>query len=316
MPILDKSVAVVFPGQGAQRLGMGKDFYEQLQICRETYEEASDALGWDVGAMCFEEDERLDQTEFTQPCLLTTEIAMFRGLGALYDFSPLLYGGHSLGEFTALVAAGVMPLGDAVQIVHARGRLMQEAVPVGLGGMAAVIADDLDVEELEGALSDLPVDIANVNSSRQIVISGHASALPDAAVRISDIIDDNSDLRFVPLNVSAPFHSRFMRPVEREFSDLLQTLGDDVDAKKAVAVTSNYTGKFHTRYREDLLCYLTYQLGSKVRWRENMDAIAAEADMVYEIGPGRPLRDFFKTIGVNCLSVTTLSSATRIFGSN
>ena len=316
MPILNKTVAVVFPGQGAQRSGMGKDFYEELQICRETYEEASDSLGWDVGAMCFEEDERLDQTEFTQPCLLTTEIAMFRGLGILYDFSPLLYGGHSLGEFTALVAAGVMPLGDAVKIVNARGRLMQEAVPVGLGGMAAVIADDLDVEELEGALSDLPVDIANVNSSRQIVISGHASALPDAAVRISDIIDDNSELRFVPLNVSAPFHSRFMRPVEREFSDLLQTLSDDVDAKKAVAVTSNYTGKFHTRYREDLLCYLTYQLGSKVRWWENMDAIAAEADMVYEIGPGRPLRDFFKTIGVNCLSVTTMSAATRIFGSN
>lgn len=316
MPNSDKCVAVVFPGQGAQRQGMGKDFYEQLQVCREAYEEASDALGWNVAEMCFGEDERLDQTEFTQPCLLTTEIAMFRGLGALYDLSPRLYGGHSLGEFTALVAAGVMPLGDAVQVVHTRGRLMQEAVPVGLGGMAAVIGEDLDVEELEGALSDLPVDIANVNSSRQIVISGHTSALPDAAVRITDANGENADLRFVPLNVSAPFHSRFMRPIEREFSDLLQTMSDDIDARKAMAVTSNYTGKFHTRYREDLLCYLTYQLGSKVRWRENMDAIAAEADSVYEIGPGRPLRDFFKTIGVNCLSVTTLSTATRIFGSN
>jgi [acyl-carrier-protein] S-malonyltransferase len=316
MPNSDKCVAVVFPGQGAQRPGMGKDFYEQLQVCREAYEEASDALGWDVAEMCFGEDERLDQTEFTQPCLLTTEIAMFRGLGALYDLSPRLYGGHSLGEFTALVAAGVMPLGDAAQVVHTRGRLMQEAVPVGVGGMAAVIAADLDVEELEGALSDLPVDIANVNSSRQIVISGHASALPDAAVRITDVIEEGVDLRFVPLNVSAPFHSRFMRPIEREFSDLLQTLGDDVDAHKAMAVTSNYTGKFHTRYREDLLCYLTYQLGSKVRWRDNMDAIAAEADTIYEIGPGRPLRDFFKTIGVNCLSVTTLSAGARIFGGN
>lgn len=316
MPSSDKYVAVVFPGQGAQRPGMGKDFYEHLQVCRETYEEASDALGWDVAEMCFGEDERLDQTEFTQPCILTTEIAMFRGLGALYDLSPRLYGGHSLGEYTALVAAGVMPLGDAVQVVHTRGRLMQEAVPVGMGGMAAVIADDLDAEALEGALSDLPVDIANVNSSRQIVISGHARALPDAAVRITDVIDDDADLRFVPLNVSAPFHSRFMRPIEREFSSLLQTLGDDLDARKAVAVTSNYTGKFHTRYRADLLCYLTYQLGSMVRWRDNMDAIAAEADTVYEIGPGRPLRDFFKTIDVNCLSVTTLSSAMRIFESN
>ncbi len=316
MPNSEKTVGVVFPGQGAQRQGMGKDFYEQLQVCRKAYEEAPDALGWDVAEMCFGADERLDQTEFTQPCLLATEIAMLRGLDALYDLSPRLYGGHSLGEFTALVAAGVLPLGDAVQVVHARGRLMQEAVPVGLGGMAAVIAADLDVEALEGALSDLPVDIANVNSSRQIVISGHASALPDAAVRITDVVEAGGDLRFVPLNVSAPFHSRFMRPIEWEFSDLLQTLGDDVDAHKAMAVTSNYTGKFHTRHREDLLCYLTYQLGSKVRWRDNMDAIAAEADTIYEIGPSRPLRDFFKTIGVNCLSVTTLSAAARICEDN
>jgi [acyl-carrier-protein] S-malonyltransferase len=316
MPSSDKCVAVVFPGQGAQRQGMGKDFYEQLQVCREAYEEASDALGWDVAEMCFGEDERLDQTEFTQPCLLTTEIAMFRGLSALYDLSPRLYGGHSLGEFTALVAAGVMPLGDAAQVVHTRGRLMQEAVPAGMGGMAAVIAADLDVEELEGALSDLPVDIANVNSSQQIVISGHASALPDAAARITAVIDAGVELRFIPLNVSAPFHSRFMRPIEGEFSDLLQTLGDDVDARKAKAVTSNYTGKFHTCDREDLWCCLASQLGSKVRWRDNMDAIAAAADTIYEIGPVRPLRGFFKTIGVNCLSVTNLSMGTRIFGSN
>jgi len=316
MPNAEKTVAVVFPGQGAQRPGMGKDFYECLSVCREAYDEAAAALGWDVARMCFEEDERLDQTEYTQPCLLTTEIAMFRGLKELYGLAPDYYGGHSLGEFTALVAAEVMSLGEAVRIVHNRGRLMQAAAPAGLGGMAAIIAEELDAEELEEALTDLPVDIANVNSSRQIVISGHAGALPDAAVRIKDILGDDAACRFVPLNVSAPFHSRFMRPVEREFSGILKSLGDHLDAQRAVAVTSNYTGRFHTRYREDLLCYLTYQLGSKVRWRDNMSLLAAEADEIYEIGPGRPLRDFFKTIGVNCLSVTTLSSAARIFGSN
>ncbi len=316
MPSPSKTIAVVFPGQGAQRPGMGRDFFEKLSICRQTYEEATDALGWDVAELCFGANELLDHTAYTQPCLLTTEIAMFRGLQSLYGFSPQYFGGHSLGEFTALVAAGVMSLGDAVQVVHTRGRLMQEAVPPGLGGMAAVIADDLDADELEGSLSDLPVDVANVNSSHQIVISGHARALPDAAVRITDILGADAACRFVPLNVSAPFHSRFMRPVEREFSIVLKGLEAGVDARKAVAVTSNYTGRFHTRYREDLLCYLTYQLGSRVRWRENMEILAAEAAEIYEIGPGRPLRDFFKTISVNCLSVTTLSAATRIFGGN
>lgn len=316
MPNAEKTVAVVFPGQGAQRPGMGKDFYECLSVCREAYDEAAAALGWDVARMCFEEDERLDQTEYTQPCLLTTEIAMFRGLKELYGLAPDYYGGHSLGEFTALVAAEVMSLGEAVRIVHNRGRLMQAAVPVGLGGMAAIIAEELDAEELEEALAGLPVDIANINSPRQIVISGDAGALPDAAVRIKDILGDDAACRFVPLNVSAPFHSRFMRPVEREFSGILKAASDCVNPQRAVAVTSNYTGRFHTRYREDLLCYLTYQLGSRVRWRENMEILAAEADEIYEIGPGRPLRDFFKTISVNCLSVTTLSAATRIFGGN
>ncbi|MBP8979650.1 MAG: ACP S-malonyltransferase [Syntrophobacterales bacterium] len=316
MPNAEKSVAVVFPGQGAQRPGMGKDFCECLSVCRQAYEEASSALGWDVARMCFDGDERLDQTEFTQPCLLTTEIAMFRGLKHLYGLSPDYFGGHSLGEFTALVAAGVLPLGQAAVIVHTRGRLMQQAVPLGLGSMAAVIADGLDAEELEGALAGLPVDIANVNSPRQIVISGDAGALPDAAVRITDILGADAACRFVPLNVSAPFHSRFMRPVEREFSGVLKAVSECLNPQRASAVTSNYTGRFHTRYREDLLCYLTYQLGSRVRWRENMEILAAEADEIYEIGPGRPLRDFFKTIGVNCLSVTTLSAAARIFGSN
>ena len=134
-----EKVAVVFPGQGSQRAGMGKDFYDQIPVCKQVYEEASEALGWDVAAMCFGEDERLNLTEYTQPCIVTTEVAMMRGLKSLYGFSPLYFGGHSLGEFTAMVAAEVLPLGDTVRIVHTRGSLMQESTPVRIGAMSAVI---------------------------------------------------------------------------------------------------------------------------------------------------------------------------------
>jgi len=223
---MDKEMlTVVFPGQGAQRTGMGKDFYEQIAVCREAYEEASDAVGWDVAARCFNDDEYLHLTEYTQPCILTTEIAMLRGLSALYGFAPLIYGGHSLGEFTALVAAGALPLAEAAVIVQTRGRLMQEATPVGAGGMAAVVAENLDVETLERTIRDLPLDIANINSDRQVVISGVADSLPEAESRIMQAFSDSRGLRFIRLNVSAPFHSRFMRTIEEAFARVFREKG-------------------------------------------------------------------------------------------
>ena len=176
----DKYIAVVFPGQGSQRPGMGKDFFEQISVSREAYQEASDTLGYDVAAMCFGEDERINLTEYTQPCILTTEIAMFRGLVERYGFTPHYFGGHSLGEFTAFAAAGVMPFAQLLKIVQTRGKLMQQAVPVGVGGMAAVISEGLSADQLKEMLRDLPLDVANINSVKQIVISGKASALPEA----------------------------------------------------------------------------------------------------------------------------------------
>jgi [acyl-carrier-protein] S-malonyltransferase len=305
--------AAVFPGQGAQRTGMGKDFYEQIPVCRQAYEEASDAVGWDVSAICFNDDERLHLTEYTQPCILTTEIAMFRGLSALYGFAPVVFGGHSLGEFTALVAAGALPLAEAAVIVQMRGRLMQEATPVGAGGMAAVIADGLDVKILHEAIQWLPLDIANINSDRQVVISGAAAALPEAESFIKQAVGETKSLRFIRLNVSAPFHSHLMRSIEEAFSGVFKEKGKHLDPARAVHVTSNYTGTFHTDDCEDLIRSMTLQLGHTVQWRENMKAIAGASNRIYEIGPGRPLRDFFKTMDLECQSVISLASAQRIW---
>lgn len=311
----NESVGVVFPGQGSQRPGMGKDFFDQVAESRQVYEEASAAVGWDVAALCFGEEERLNLTAYTQPCILATEIAMLRGLQTLFGLRPSVFAGHSLGEFSALVAAGALPLGEAVAIVHERGRLMQEAAPVGMGGMAAVIADNLSVEALLQALGDLPLDIANINSPRQVVISGDAGALPEAERRITEALSggDGKGVRFVRLHVSAPFHSRFMRTIEAPFAAVLRDKGTGRDAARAVDVASNYRGGFHTGDDDDLLQSLTLQLGHPVRWRDNMTAMARKATRIFEIGPGRPLRDFFRAVDVTCESVVSLATAERLF---
>ena len=186
--------AIVFPGQGSQRHGMGKDYYESIPECRRIYEEASDALGWDVAALCFGEDEKLNLTAFAQPSIVVTEIAMLKAIMEKYGITPDVFGGHSLGEYTALVAAGVLPLETVIRIVHIRGRLMQEAVPVGQGGMTAVIRKDIDSRMIGEMLSDLPVDVANINSPNQIVISGRSKAMPIAEERIAKALaDENPD---------------------------------------------------------------------------------------------------------------------------
>jgi [acyl-carrier-protein] S-malonyltransferase/trans-AT polyketide synthase/acyltransferase/oxidoreductase domain-containing protein len=306
-------IAVVFPGQGAQRPGMGKDFYDNVPVSREIYNEASQAAGWDIAAMCFGDDERLDLTEFTQPCILTTEISIFRGLETLLGFSPTLFGGHSLGEFTALVAAGALPLSEAVRIVRIRGRLMQEAVPDGRGAMAAVISDNVDTEVVRQALKNLPIDIANINSANQIVISGDARAMPEAEVRLQEALAKNIPFRFIPLNVSAPFHSRLMSTIVEPFEEILRAVGKGIVQDKSMTVTSNFRGIFHSGLYEDLIYNLVSQLNHPVLWVDNMRALASQAAAVYEVGPGRPLRDFFKTVNITCTSITTLAAAEKTF---
>lgn len=309
----EQKIAVVFPGQGVQRPGMGKDFYDQIPVCKETYEEASEALGWNVAALCFREDERLNLTKYTQPCIVTTEVAMMRGLKSLYDFSPLYFGGHSLGEFAALVAADVLPLSDTVRIVHIRGRLMQEATPVGVGAMTAVIGENLDVRVIMNILTGLPIDVANVNSAKQVVISGEAKYMSEAESRLTDVLAKDQPVRFVQLNVSAPFHSRFMSPIEEPFAETLRQFEAGMAAEKATGVTSNYTGGFHADDKAEIIRNLVSQLSSSVKWMDNMSELSSQAEKIYEVGPGGPLRAFFQAMDVECSCVTALSAAERLF---
>ncbi|MDR2862191.1 MAG: ACP S-malonyltransferase [Syntrophobacterales bacterium] len=306
-------IGVVFPGQGSQIPGMGKDFFDKLPICRQTYEEASDALGWDIAAMCFGEDGRLNLTQYTQPCIVTTEVAMMRGLKELFGFESHYFGGHSLGEYAALVVAGVWPLKDAAAILQERGRLMQEAVPVGKGGMMAVIGEKLDASILSETLRELPVDVANVNSLKQIVISGDAEFMAEAESRLSERLGKDQSVRFVTLNVSAPFHSRFMSPISGDFEEFLRQFTASMVPENAQKVTSNYTGGFHEAKTDTVIYNLVQQLNHAVQWVDNMKALSSCAGKIYEVGPGRPLRAFFQTLNMECTSLTTLSAAERLF---
>ena len=263
--------------------------------------------------MCFGEDEKLNLTEYTQPCIVTTEIAMLRGLSKRYGFASEYFGGHSLGEFTALVAAGVMSLAETLKIVQTRGKLMQEAVPVGVGGMAAIISENIDIDMLKKLMEDLPADVANINSANQVVVSGELSALPEVEKRLAQTLGTEKPFRFIRLNVSAPFHSRLMKSIENRFADTLEKFGKNLNPQNAYKVTSNFTGGFHSDDISGIREKLVNQISNTVHWRENMQNLAAKAEEIYEIGPGRPLRDFFKTIGVTCQSITGLAAAEKSF---
>jgi [acyl-carrier-protein] S-malonyltransferase/trans-AT polyketide synthase/acyltransferase/oxidoreductase domain-containing protein len=288
---------------------MGGDFDERFAASRRTYDEASDALGLDVRALCFAPDDRLALTEYAQPAILTTEIAMLRGLVEAFGVAPDRFGGHSLGEYTALVAAGVIPLADAVRIVRERGRLMQDAVRPGDGRMVAVIADRLDLAVIARALDARAVNVANDNSPAQLVLSGLVQDVLAVERELA-----GAGMRLVPLDVSAPFHSVWMAPVEPSFARVLEESSTRWNVATAPAVTSNLTGGFHDADLPRLRGRLVRQIGSTVRWQQNMRALAERPGRILEIGPNRPLRGFFKAIGVSIDSVTDVRSAERVFG--
>ena len=303
-------VAAVFPGQGAQRKGMASDFHERFPEARHVFEVASDALSFNVAEICHRDDPRLDMTEFTQPCILTAEIAMLESLKKHFGFKPEYFGGHSLGEYAALVAAGAIPFDIAVRLVHIRGKLMQSSAPLGMGGMAAVIMENLPRDEIIKETEKAGVDIANDNSPMQIVISGEKNKVDALCLALSTKYSDRG-IRVVPLVVSAPFHSRHMKEVEKKFGNVLKEHGDSFAADKAACVTSNFTGTFHKGSHEDIVDALTRQISGRVRWRDNMAAIMDKSKNIFEIGPNRPLGGFFKACGILVQSIIDVRSAER-----
>jgi len=305
-PGSESSIALVFPGQGSQRAGMARDFHSQFAAAREVFAEASAAADVDLGSICFGDDGRLDLTEYTQPSILTAEIAMLRVLEQEFGLRAGVLAGHSLGEYTALVAAGVMKVGDAAWLVRRRGALMQRAVPAGQGAMLAVVGSRLELGEIRDKLAGLEVDAANHNSPSQIVVSGSATDVEAARSRL-----EAKGRRLIPLKVSAPFHSRLMRGVEPEFAAELASV--TLNVEPAPRVAANFTGGFHTAAAEEIRQNLVRQVSGTVRWVDNMRALQTRASRVIEIGPGRPLSGFFRDIGVAAQAITDWKSAEKAF---
>ena len=298
---------VVFPGQGSQKKGMAQDFCGAFPESREVFDRASEALDMDMLALCSQEDPRLHLTEYTQPAILTAELSMLRGLQAHHGLAADRWGGHSLGEYTALVAAGALRLEDGVCAVRERGRRMQIAVPQGQGAMAAIIRPDLDLSEVRDCLQGLVADIANHNAPSQVVISGATADVQLAVDRYrSTPAGSSAKVRMLP--VSAPFHSRLMAPIEADFRALLAEL--DWSAPASAAVVSNTSGTMHDGSLGGLLDRLTAQISGTVRWVDCMQTLLQQADRVIEVGPGRPLRGFFRSLEE--LSQTPLHAVTNL----
>jgi malonyl CoA-acyl carrier protein transacylase len=297
---------VVFPGQGSQRAGMGLDFAERHAAARAVFEEASAALELDVAGICAG-DDRLGRTEYAQPCILTAEIAMLAALRAGFGFDAQRFGGHSLGEYSALVAAGALPLADAVKLVRVRGRLMQDAVPVGRGGMIAVIQTSLDIDAVAAIARGCGLDVANYNSPSQVVLSGENEGLAQATPLVQEL-----GARVVALEVSAPFHSRLLRGVEPEFAAALEGVRPSLSADCATAVTSNFTGALHEGAADAVVAALLRQITGSVRWIDNMQVLAAGADRIIELGPNKPLSKFFKEIGHDVTPILNVRGAEKV----
>lgn len=280
-------IAFVFPGQGAQYVGMGKDFYEAFPESREVFEIGSKASGLDLMALCFEENEKIHQTEYTQICMLAAEMAVLRAVertGLRSDVNA----GLSLGEYGALVASGVMGLSDACKVVRQRGILMQEAVPTG-GAMAAVMA--LDAKVIEGVCekTDGIVSIANYNCPGQIVITGEEGAV-DAAC---EALKEAGAKRTIRLKVSGPFHSQMLSKAGEGLSKVLEGVElQPFTTPYVTNVTADYVRE--TKGIKELLCK---QVSSSVRWQQSVERMIADGvDTFVEMGPGKTLSGFMRKI--------------------
>jgi [acyl-carrier-protein] S-malonyltransferase len=285
------TLAFVFPGQGSQAVGMGRAFSETSGAAKRVFEEANDALGFDLRRVMFEgPDAELALTANTQPAVLTASVAAAAAC-AERGLTPGLAAGHSLGEYSALVVAGALPLADAVRVVRRRGELMQEAVPVGTGAMAAIMGVAAGVVEqvCADAAQGEVVEIANVNSQLQIVIAGHRSAVERAVA----LAKERGGRKSVLLPVSAPFHCALMAPAAE---GLAAALAGVKVSDPAIPVVRNVDGSV-TRRGADVVPLLLRQVASPVRWTDCVQRLAAEgASAFVEVGPGRVLSGLVKRI--------------------
>ncbi len=285
-------IAFIYPGQGAQKAGMGADFYERSETARAIFDQAGEKLGLDMKALCFEENEKLDLTEYTQAALVTTCLAMTR-VAKERGLKPDITAGLSLGEYSAIAAAGGMDDLDAVRLVRKRGILMQNTVPAGEGGMCAVMG--MEASKIEEVLEEMDgeeagnVTVANYNCPGQIVITGKTSAVEAAAERLKAA----GAKRAMMLNVSGPFHSPLLVPAGEELAKELETVTlHPLDIPYVTNVTAEKVEDIGVT-RE----LLTKQVSSPVRWMQSMEAMIREGvDIFVEIGPGKTLAGFMKKI--------------------
>ncbi len=284
--------AFVFPGQGSQYPGMGKDLAANFKVAKLVFEEANDALSFDITALCFSgSEDDLKLTANTQPAILTTSIAALRVLQEETDLFPAFAAGHSLGEYSALVASGALTFAAAVRTVRQRGTFMQEAVPVGVGAMAAILG--LDGEELlqlcqEAAQGEI-VAPANYNSSEQIVIAGHTTAVE----RVIALAKERGAKRALPLPVSAPFHSSLMAPAaERLLVEL-----EPIDISPLTCPVVSNVEAVPYQAESNVKTLLVEQVCAPVRWAESIQKMKTSGVTRYiEIGPGRVLSGLIKRL--------------------
>lgn len=300
-------LAFIYPGQGAQKSGMGADFYENSETARELYDEAGKALDLDMKALCFQENELLDLTEYTQAALVTTCLAMTRVIREK-GIRPDITAGLSLGEYAAIAAAGGMEELDAVRLVRTRGILMQNTVPAGEGAMCAVIGMKTgQIEEVLNGRED--VSIANYNCPGQIVITGRTSAVEEA----QEALKEAGARRTVMLNVSGPFHSPLLIPAGEE---LWKELEKTAFSKLQIPYVTNVLAETVDDISQTK-GLLKKQVSSPVKWMQSMEHMIAEGtDTFVEIGPGKTLAGFMKKINreVKVYNISTWEDVEKVAG--
>jgi [acyl-carrier-protein] S-malonyltransferase len=297
---IEKKIFAVFPGQGSQKVGMGQDLYNSNELAKDLFHKADKVLSFELSKICFEGPaEKLTMTDIAQPAILLTSIISYSLASDEIKKQILVGAGHSLGEYSALVAAGTLSLEDAILLVHKRGCYMQEAVPSGVGKMAAILSKE--VAEIEDAIKKVScgcVSIANINAPGQVVIAGDTNAVDEA-------ISNLGTVKAIPLQVSAPFHCPLMKPAEISLSKDLDALTFK-DAK--FPVISNFTAKA-TQSAAELKQNLKDQVCGRVRWVESTQLAAEQFGItsVYEFGAGNVLTGLIKRIDSNLERVNIYS---------